>query len=87
MAVLDAVNRFRTLARFLRDTQPPDNCSKVNIAAAIAAVDQWVEDNAASYNAALPIPFRTNATASQKAILLAYLCMRRAGILRVDEDG
>jgi hypothetical protein len=50
---------------------------KANLLAAVAAADQWVSDNAASYNTALPTAFRNNATAAQKARLLtAVLRMR-----------
>lgn len=41
--------------------------------ATIDAVDQWISDNQASYNSALPLPFRTAATASQKARLLSLV--------------
>lgn len=53
--------------------------SKPNLEAAATAVDAWCDANQASYNAALPLPFRTNATAAQKAILLAVIALRRAG--------
>lgn len=87
MPVLDATNRFRVLARLMRDLGWP-GFSKPDLVAAVAAVDDWAEANAASYNSALPQPFRGTATAAQKAILLAYVCMRKAGasFLPVTED-
>ena len=57
----------------------PFNFSRSDITAAINAVDAWATANAASYNAALPEPFKSTATVSQKALLLAYICLRRAG--------
>ena len=48
-----------------------------DIRAAIAAVDQWVEDNKASYNTALPTAAQTNLTATQKSRLLTYVIARR----------
>lgn len=56
------------------------NFSKVDIRAAIDAADAWATSNAASYNSALPTAFRTGASTSQKALLLAYVCLRRAGL-------
>lgn len=50
---------------------------KADIQAAIAATDDWAVANAASFNSALPLPFRTVATAAQKARLLMYVIRRR----------
>ena len=55
--------------------------SKDDLAAAVAAADAWADANAASYNAALPQPFKGAASAAQKALLLAYVCMKRAGVI------
>jgi hypothetical protein len=60
---------------------------KGDVLAAVNATDQWIEDNAAAFNTALPVAFRTNATAPQKTILFCLVAMRRAGLLRVEEDG
>lgn len=51
------------------------------IKAALDAADDWADANAVAYNNALPLPFRTTATAAQKALLLAYVCMKRANLL------
>jgi hypothetical protein len=56
-------------------------------AAAINATDAWIDANAAAFNTALPQPFRGAATADQKTLLLCWVAMRRAGLLRVEEDG
>lgn len=85
MAVLDATNRSRVLFALLRGLAWA-GFIKGDIKATVDAVDDWAEANAASFNAALPQPFRGGASASQKALILAYVCMRRAGILKVDED-
>ncbi len=58
----------------------PFNFSKADIRAAIDAADAWATANAASYNTALPTVFKNGASASQKALLLAYVCIRRAGL-------
>ena len=55
------------------------NMTVDEILAAVNAADDWLETVAATYNLALPVAFRTKATARQKAMLLASLCMKRAG--------
>lgn len=55
--------------------------TKAQIRAAIDAADQWSDDNAASFNTALPAAYRTAATAKQKAILQAIVSLRRYGVL------
>jgi hypothetical protein len=82
---LDSANRANVLAQIIRDAGWP-GLTKPDVLAAVAAVDDWAEANAAAYNSALPVPFRTTATAPQKALLLAYVCMRRAGILKVEGE-
>lgn len=87
MAVLDATSRARTVAQMLRERLDFATLAKADIAAALAAADDWVEANAASYNAALPQPFRGAVGAAVKAMLLAIVAMRRAGRYRAEEDG
>jgi len=57
---------------------------------AVDDVDDWAESAAAavpatSFNSALNVTFRNNATAAQKALVLAFVCMERAG--RVLSEG
>jgi len=52
----------------------------------VDATDDWIEANSTSFNTALPQPFRSNATPTQKTFLLCYVAMRRAGLLRAEED-
>lgn len=61
--------------------------TKTDLRAAVDAADTWVDSNAASFNTALPAAFRTTASLTQKTLLLCYVAMRRAGLLRVEEDG
>jgi len=51
--------------------------TKSDLQAAVNAADDWADSNAASYNSALPTAFRTNATAAQKALLLAIVVLAR----------
>jgi len=61
--------------------------NKVDLKAAVDATDDWAEANAASFNSALPQPFRGAATTGMKSLLLCYVIMRRANRLRTEEDG
>lgn len=53
------------------------------LTAAVAA-DQWLTDNQASFNNALPEPFRTWATPKQKASVLHHIMLERFN-LETDE--
>ena len=55
--------------------------SKADLRAAVDAVDDYIDANAASLNAALPQPFRSAATAQQKALVFALVALRRAGVI------
>lgn len=87
MAVMNATERARCRNQYMREQATSSGITKTDLAAALAAADQWADDNAAAYNAALPTPFRTAATAAEKAMLLCYVIMRRSGRLHADEDG
>ena len=54
-----------------------DGLLKSDIQEAVNAADDWANTNAASFNTALPVAFRTNATATQKALLLACVVLAR----------
>jgi len=53
--------------------------TKAVLRTAVDNADDWADVNAASFNTALNTAFRTNATATQKAALLALVCWVRAG--------
>lgn len=85
MAVLVPLSRRQIVAHAMRIIAWP-GLLKADLVAAVNATDDWVEANAATYNAALPVPFRTTTTSVQKAALLAFICFRRAGFLSVEGD-
>lgn len=87
MAVLSDTDRARTLIGLLRGAHLAGNFSKADVRAAINDTDTWIENNQASFNSALPQPFRGQATADQKTLLFCYVALRRAGLLPVAEDG
>jgi hypothetical protein len=84
---LDATNRTRVGNQYQRDQSTLCAYTKPQLVAAVAAVDDWIDTNTTSLNNALPAAFRNAATAPQKALLYAYVFMRRAGVLRAQEDG
>lgn len=90
MAVLDATNRARALAQAMRDLpavlRPWPAVTKPDLLAALVATDEWIEANAASFNSALSQPARSALTAEQKTFLFCYVALRRAGLLRAEED-
>lgn len=88
MAVLDSINRARITAQVMRAAGlgPLAGMTKTDLRAAVDATDTWIDNNAAAYNTALPLTARTQLTATQKTILFCFVAMRRAGLLRAEED-
>lgn len=89
MAALSATDRDR-IRRFFtrqRDMVGTVAFTKADLDAAIGALDDWIDTNAASINSALPTAFKNNATQVQKTLLFCWVAMRRAGVLKVEEDG
>jgi hypothetical protein len=87
VAVLPDLDRARIWAWFMRRNTDGSAYTKADLRAAVDATDAWIESNAAAFNTALPQPFRGAATAQQKTDLLCWVAQRRAGKLRVEEDG
>lgn len=48
---------------------------------AVVAIDEFLDANAAAVNAAFPASFRASATSLEKAAIVAFCAMRRAGLL------
>lgn len=85
MAVLSDTERARIARWYQRDPNLGQvGFTKPQLVAAVAAADQWADDNAAEYNSALPTAFRNAATNGQKAMLLAYVIARRWGLNPID---
>lgn len=74
---------IRQAWRAMQDVDPTlgQTFTKADLAAAMAAADDWATANATAYNQALPQPFRGAATAQQKAHLLAFVAKARTGAL------
>lgn len=77
---LTSQERAEVWALMMRRRHCPSAVMKTDFRAAINAADDWADANATSYNNALPLPFRTAATNAEKALLLAFVCLKRAGL-------
>lgn len=87
MAALPEQDRNRIWRWYMRRNLEACGFTKVDLKAAVDATDTWIDSNTSSFNTALPQPFRSAASLTQKTILFCYVAMRRAGILKVEEDG
>lgn len=87
MAVMDTVNRARVCAQVMRDwLSGVPGLTKADLKAAVDATDDWIDTNQASFNSALPQPFRGSAPLGLKTFVFCYVAMRRAGRLKAEED-
>lgn len=81
VTVLDATQRAAVRTFFMQNKGGPDGVNKTELAAVVAAIDDWVEANTTSYNTAIPQPQRGNMSALHKSLVLCYVVMKRQGIL------
>jgi len=83
MALLSTEDRrriWRGLMRYWSNLREAlSGISKAELLEAVAATDDWIEANQVSYNAALPNPFKSNATALQKTLLFCAVAVTRVG--------
>jgi len=68
---------WRGLMRYWSAQLEGVGVNKTDLRAAVDAADDWANSNAASFNTALPTAFKNNATAGQKALLLAVVALAR----------
>ena len=81
MALLPDAGRQQIKAQWMREPIGACAVTKVNLQAAIDAIDTWVDGNAAAFNLAIPQPARAALTAKQKAWLLTFVVQQRLGVL------
>lgn len=80
MAVMSDADRLScatSMARDISERAESLGLTKQNLRDAVDAVDQWVSENATSYNQAIPQPARGALSAPQKAYLLTVVLRRR----------
>ena len=79
MAVLSDPDRLACSGEFQSDraTGQFGAVTKADIRAAVNALDDFLNTNAATINSAIPLPARTALTVPQKALLLQYVIQKR----------
>ena len=77
MALLSDSERFTTWAEYMQENAEGFALNKGDVRAAVNAVDDFLQNNAAALNAAIPLPARTALSTTQKALLLTAVVRRR----------
>lgn len=80
MAVLSDADRLGGAGDFMREVSAESQAcaiTKPQFRAAFNAIDQFLSDNAAAINTALPVAARSGLTTPQKARLLQIVIQRR----------
>lgn len=78
LATQDRIDLWSELmAELSRDRETVSGVTKADLRAAVDALDDWFNTNAATINAVIPQPARANLTTSQKARLLARVIYKR----------
>lgn len=83
---MDSTNRIRTRNQFMREVRENYGLTKADLLAAVDGLDDYFDTNATAINTAIPQPARGALTTQQKALLVAYIALRRAGKLKAEED-
>jgi hypothetical protein len=82
MAVLSEADRQTVYERFMQQAQGPIPILKPDVRAAVNALDDWYNANAASANQALPPAARSGLTQADKALLSNLIVTQRYGVER-----
>ena len=80
MAELSSAKRQELWAELMRELSADGETvgiTKPELRAAVDALDTWLNDNAATINAALPLPARSALSAAQKARMLMFIVRYR----------
>jgi hypothetical protein len=80
LTTTDRARVYRGLMRAWSQDRETVSLAKADLLAAVEATDTWIEENQASYNAALPLEARNNLTSLQKTVLFCAVALARAGI-------
>lgn len=79
MAVLADAVRLALWAEFMRLNTEPVSISKVDLRAAVNAIDDFLDTNASALNTAIPQPARGALSTAQKARLTMLVTAHRFG--------
>ncbi len=81
MAALSSTNRDRILRGLMRrwsTLREETGLTKAELQAGKDATDEWINDNAADYNNALPAAAKTGLAANQKVLIFSIVALTRA---------
>lgn len=83
MAALSTDDRKRIWRGLMRkwsaDRTTIGAVNKTELQAAVDAIDDWIDQNAAAVNAAIPLPARSQLTNAQKSLLFCSTATMRFG--------
>jgi len=77
LSTADRARIWRALQRYWSIPRDPVELSKPELLAAVDATDVWIDDNAGSYNSALPAAAQSGLTAAQKTLLFCAVALLR----------
>lgn len=83
MAVLTEAQRAEVLAQYMNWASNDGgelHLTKADLLAAVDSTDEWLDDNAAAYNNALPATAKAELSQHQKTYLLHYVAVQRAEV-------
>lgn len=81
MAVLSDEKRIEAWERLMRDNRDVIAINKNELREAVNAIDQFLENNAATINNAFPAAAKNGLSAGQKALVVAYVALNRYGVI------
>ncbi len=80
MTVLPDLERSDIWSRLMQDASRQREAlplTKTDLRAAVNALDDFLNTNATAINNAIPLPARTALTAKQKALIVAWVALKR----------
>jgi hypothetical protein len=84
MAVLNEVSRVEVWADLMRQLSNDGDSigiNKVDLRAAVNALDDFMDNNEGAVNSALPQQARSALTVQQKALLLSFVVLKRYKVI------
>ena len=84
MAVLDEASRTEVWAELMRKYSRDGETigiTKQDLRAAVDALDDFMDANAATINNALPQPAKAELTSAQKALMLSFVVLKRYKVI------
>lgn len=76
----DRIEVRREIGEILSIARQEISINKTELKAAVDAIDQYLSDNAVTINNTLPAIAQANLTKQQKAMLMAYVALRRYNV-------